>query len=167
MSSERKELYESNQFQSHYDISTGLQSQMAPTNRLCEQEEEEEDAEYDDDIEEGCEDDLSDNVSKNTTSSTFTCNSGLGDSKLKAYSCANVASTIYGDSLRKRNIATSANNQTCKSKCVQFMPQHSINENSSHSTVHSSAELKVHSKHLKKIIFNGTFPIDDPYSSRF
>lgn len=168
MSSERKELYESNQPQSHYGISTGQQPQMAPTNRLSEQEEEEEeDADYDDDIEEGCEEDLSDNVSKNTTSSTFTCYSGLGDSKLKAYSCASVASTIYGDSLRKRNIATSANNQTCKSKCVQFMPPHNMNENSSHSTVHSSAESKVYSKHLKKIIFNGTFPIDDPYSSRF
>lgn len=131
---------------------------MSPLNRLSEQEEDDDECDYDDDIEEGCEDDVMDNVSKNTTS-IYTCYSGLGDSKLRAFSCATDDSTTCSQSLRKRNIVKSASTKTTKSKCVQFVT-------SSHSTKHSPA-LNVHSKPLKKIVFNGTFPIDDPYSSRF
>lgn len=130
---------------------------------MSEQEEDDDDGEYDDDIEEGCEDDVVDNVSKNTTSTTYTCYSGgLGDSKLRAYSCATDDAATCTNSLRKRNIVKSASTKTTtKSKSVQFVT-------STHSPKkYTSAELNVHSKPLKKIVFNGTFPIDDPYSSRF
>lgn len=132
------------------------------------QEEEDEDADYDDDIEEGCEEDVLDNVSKNAASSTFTCYSGPGDSKHRAYSCATDATTIPSDSLRRRhNAASSKMKTTTKTKCVQFMPTPNLIDDSSHSTIYSPAELNAYSEPLKKIIFNGTFPIDDPYSSRF
>lgn len=148
-----------------------LQSQITPLNRLSEQEEEDDDGDgdYDDDVEEGCEDDVVDNVSKHATSSTFSCNSAPGDSKVNSYSFANDRTTIPTDSLRKRINAASSKTKTTKSKCVQFMPspKRTIYESSSHSTIYSTAELNAPSKPLKKIIFNGTFPIDDPYSSRF
>lgn len=164
-----RNVYESKQTQSHFDITTGLQSHHAPLNRLSEQEDEDDDGDYDDDdnVEEGYDDDLLDNVSKNTTSSTYTCYSGRGDSKINAYSCATDASSIHSDLLRKRNVASVASAKI-KSKCVQFMPSPKRNVHSSHSTrTNSPAELNVHSKPLKKIIFNGTFEIDEPYSSRF
>lgn len=142
-----------------------LQPQLPVLNRLSEQEEYDEDddddeGDYDDNIEEGCVDHVMDNVSKNTTSTTFACypSSSLGDSKLKAYSCDTDDSATYSNPLRKRNTAKSTNTKSTKPKCVHFMT----------SSSHSSAEMNdVHSKPLKKIVFNGTFPIDVPYSSRF
>lgn len=147
---------------------TSLHSHIAPLNRLSEQEEEEDDGDDDDDdVEDGCENDVMDNVSKNSTSSNIPCYSGLGDSKLNAYSCAADVKTTHSHSLRKRNNTASASTKSARSKCVQFVPSTKSSDQSSHSTMHSPAELNVHSKPLKKIIFNGTFPIDDPYSSRF
>lgn len=166
-----QKLFEFNQPQSHFDMPTGLQSQITPLNRLSEQEEEDDDGDYDDDIEEGCEDDVMENVSKNPTSSNFTCYSGRADSKLNAYSSATDTTITRTDSLRRRNVATNAKN--AKSKCVQFMPSHNVNDvndvndNSLRPNIYSSSEMNMHSRPLKKIVFNGTFPIDDPYSSRF
>lgn len=150
-------------------MSTRLQSQIAPLHRLSEQEEEDDDGDYDDDdVEEGCEDDVIDNVSKKTTSSTFTCYSGPVDSKFDAYSCATDAKITQNASLRRRNVTASAGVKATRTKCVQFMPTPKLNDLSpTHSTTHSMEELNIHSKPLKKIVFNGTFPIDDPYSSRF
>lgn len=147
----------------------GTQPHSLPTlNRLSEQEEDDDDDGDYDDIEEGCEDDLLDNVSKHTvtTSSEFKCRTGPGDSKFNAYSCT--ADTIpphMSHSLRKRsNAAASAKVKANKSKCVQFiqLPKRSDDDDSPPSELDEH-----HSKPLKKIIFNGTFPIDDPYSSRF
>lgn len=170
-----QKIYETNlnQTQNHYDMAMGLPSQVAPLNRLSEQEEEDDDADYDDDIEEGCEDDVMDNVSKNTTSTTsFTCYSSLGNSKLKnAYPCAADATATHSDTLRRRNVGVSVNGATktkaTKSKCVQFMPSTKLNDDPSYPTARLPAKFNKHSKPLKKIVFNGTFPIDDPYSSRF
>lgn len=169
-------------------MSTGLQSQITSLNRLSEQEEEDDDVDgdYDDDIEEGCEDDVMDNVSKNTASPSFACYSGMGNSKLKnayPYRATDAPSPAHCDSLRKRNVATSITDpntkaKTTKSKCVQFMPSAKFNDDnddddddddhsSRHSAARLSAQLNVRSKPMKKIVFNGTFPIDDPYSSRF
>lgn len=165
-------IYESDEPPGYFDMSPRLQSHIAPLNRLSEQEEEDDDGDYDDDdVEEGCDDDVIDNVSKKTASSTYACYSGPVNSKFDAYLGASDAKTIPSASLRKRNVTTSDGVKTIKTtrtKCVQFMPAPTLNDHSSHSTAHNSTdELNVHSKPLKKIIFNGTFPIDDPYSSRF
>lgn len=166
-------MYETIQTPRYFDNPTSLQSHSTPLNRLSEQEEEDDDGDYDDDdVEGGCEEDVMDNVSKKliSTSSNFACYSGLGqlgDSKHNAYSCATDVKTNYGSSLRKRNNTASANTKSTKSKCVHFMPTTKSNYKSPHRTLSSSAELNAHSKPLKKIVFNGTFPIDDPYSSRF
>lgn len=135
---------------------------------MSEQEEDDDDGDYDDDVEEGCEDDVMDNVSKNATSPSFSCNSAPGDSKVHSYSFANDTTSIRSNSLRKRINAASSKSKTTKSKCVQFMPSPKrTSYESSQSTIYSTAQLNAPSKPLKKIIFNGTFPIDDPYSSRF
>lgn len=147
-----------------------MQSQIAPLNRLSEQEEEDDDGDYDDDdVEEGCDDDVIDNVSKKTVTSTFARYSGPVSSKFDAYVGGSDAKTTLSDSLRKRNVTSSGGIKTIKTtrtKCVQFMPASTLNDHPSHSA-RSTDELNVHSQPLKKIIFNGTFPIDDPYSSRF
>lgn len=137
---------------------------MSTLNRLSEQEEDDDDGDYDD-IEEGCEDDLLDNVSKNkvSTSSDLKCHTGPGDSTFNVYSCTTDTITPHmSHSLRKRTNATSAKVKPNKTKCVQFIKLPKRNDDSppSESNEHNS-------KPLKKIIFNGTFPIDDPYSSRF
>lgn len=155
-----------------------MQPQMLPTlNRLSEQEEDEDDGDGDgdgdyDDIEEGCEDDVLDNVSKNTatTSSEFKYHCGPGVLKFNAKSCLTDTITPHASAtLRKRNNATGAKVEANKSKSVQFRQLPELNDDApSRSTIYPSAELNEHhSKPLKKIIFNGTFPIDDPYSSRF
>lgn len=168
-------IYESKEPPGYFDISSRMQSQIAPLNRLSEQEEEDDDGDYDDDddVEEGCDDDVIDNVvnnvSKKTGTPTFTRYSGPVRTKFDAYLGDSDAKTIPSDSLRKRNVSTSGgikSIKTARTKCVQFMPAPTLNDHPSHST-HSTDELNVHSKPLKKIIFNGTFPIDDPYSSRF
>lgn len=172
---ERKTICKSDKPNKPYEMPTmGLRSQMAHTlNRLSEQEEEDDDGDYDDDIEEGFEDDVLDNVSKNTTttSSSFTCYSGPGDSKFNAYKCATdttTTTTQVSDSLRKRTNAASVKVKSTKSKSVQFRASPEQRAGSPYSTNYVPAELNVHrTKPLKKIIFNGTFPIDDPYSSRF
>lgn len=157
----------------HIKPIAGTQPKILPTlNRLSEQEEDEDDGDYDD-IEEGCEDDLLDNVSRNTatTSSEFEYHSGRPSAmKFKSFARSNDTSNPYmRDSLRKRNTSASVKNKTSnKSKCVQFVQLPELSDSSPHSTVYPSAELNErHSIPLKKIIFNGTFPIDDPYSSRF
>lgn len=137
---------------------------LPPLNRLSEQEEDDDDEDDGDygDIEEG--DDM-DNVSKcaETTASEFKCHTGPGDSKFNVYSCATDTLTPHANhSLRKRSNAAIAKVKTNKSKCVKFIQLPKLNDDS------PPAELNEHhSKPLKKIIFNGTFPIDDPYSSRF
>lgn len=137
-------------------------------NRLSEQEEDDDDDGDYDDIEEGCEDELLDNVSKNTatTSSEYKCHTGPGDSKFNAYSCTTDTITPHmSHSLRKRCTASaSAKVKTNKSKCVQFIR---LPKRSDDDSPPPSESNEHHSKPLKKIIFNGTFPIDDPYSSRF
>lgn len=137
---------------------------MPTLNRLSEQEEDDEDGDYDD-IEEGCEDELLDNVSKHTatTSSEYKCHTGPGDSKFNAFSCtADTITPHISHSLRKRCTAASAKVKTNKSKCVKFMQ---LPKQSDDSPPAESNDLRY--KPLKKIVFNGTFPIDDPYSSRF
>lgn len=174
-----QKTYEPNQLQNHYEMATGLPpSQNAPLNRLSEQEEDDDDGDYDEDVEEGCGDDVMENVSKNTTSSSFTCYSGSGNSKLKnAYPCASDVTSTYSDSLRKRNNATSVTGskiKATKSKSVQFVPSTKLNDDNNddddddllYPTTRSSAAFK-NTRSLRKIVFNGTFPIDDPYSSRF
>lgn len=142
-----------------------MQPQISPSlHRLSELEEDEEDGD-DDDVEEGCADDVLDNVSKNSTaSSEFKCHAGAGVLKHMTYSCT----TDTMPPLRKRrNVATAAVKMN-KSKCVQFTQLPNRNDESPRSTLYSTADLsEQHSGPLKKIIFNGTFPIDDPYSSRF
>lgn len=116
-----------------------------------------------------------DNVSKNTatTPSEFMCDRpGPGDSKFNVYSCStDDMPPLVSGLLRKRSNAASAKFKANKSKCVQFIQLPKLNDDdddSASSTIYSPAELNEHhSKPLKKIIFNGTFPIDDPYSSRF
>lgn len=75
----------------------------------------------------------------------------------------NIHNTVLSDTLRKRFTTKNIETKTTKSKCVQFMPLPEFNDDdeSHHTPIHSLT------KPLKKIIFNGTFPIDDPYSSRF
>lgn len=106
-----------------------------------------------DDFEENCGYVL-DNVSK--TSTTFTCYpfTRLDDSKLRTHSCVIDDSATYINLLRKR--IKSTNTKTSKRKNVQFVT-------TSQSAKHSSGATT----NLKKIVFNGTFPIDAPYSSRF
>lgn len=148
-------IYEANPTQSNFEISaTELQSKAT----------EDAECDYDDDIEEGCVDDLLDNVSKISTPTSFSCypSTSVGDSKLKTYCRDTDDSTPHNNPLRKRNIVKSTNTKSTKSKCVQFLTT------SHHSTEYSSGESnELYSKPLKKIIFNGTFPIDAPYSSRF
>lgn len=54
-------------------------------------------------------------------------------------------------------------------KCAQFEPIPELEHctDSCHSSEQSLTKYNSKSKQLKKIVFNGTFPIDDPYSSRF
>lgn len=108
---------------------------------------EDDECDYDDDIEEGCEDDVLDNVSKNSTPTSFSCypSTSLSDSKLRTDDSA-----THCNPLRKRNTVKSTKTKATKSKCVQFVTTNEL-----------------YSKPLKKIVFNGTFPIDVPYSSRF
>lgn len=143
--------------QSHFGPTAELQSPNDILSRLSEQEEDDDDGADDDDEEE-----VVDNVSKNTLSSTFTCYSGRGDSNVSS----RATDSTRASSLRKRNVATSATpvRKANKSKCVHFMP--SPKQTSAHQPViHSPAEFN--SRPLKRIVFNGTYPIDDPYSSRF
>lgn len=158
-----------------------MQQHLLPTlNRVSEQEEDDDDADDDDDDDDGggdydnhaSFDDMLDNVSRNTatTSSEFKCHSGPGDSKFNTYSYTpDTMLPHVNDSLRKRCNAANSTAKTNKSKCVQFIKLPKRNDDDSpRSTIYSPAELNEHhSKPLKKIIFNGTFPIDDPYSSRF
>lgn len=140
---------------------------MLPTlNRLSEQEEDDDDEDDDDDgdYDNQTYDELLDNVSRitATTSSEFKCHTGADDSKI------HTIPPPMNASLRKRRNATSSTARAHSSKCVQFRKLPHRNDDSPRSTHYASAEMSEHhSKPLKKIIFNGTFPIDDPYSSRF
>lgn len=150
---------------SHYNKAFGTQPHNLSTlKRLSEQEEDDDDGDYDD-IEEGCEDELLDNVSKNTatTSSEYKCHTGPGDPKFNAYSCTTDTITPHkSHTLRKRCNAASAKAKMNKSKCVKFIQLPKLCDDSPPAESNDH-----HSKSLKKIIFNGTFPIDDPLSSRF
>lgn len=87
---------------------------------------------------------------------------------------APTAPYIPHNSLRRRNVENKMHKMATKSKSVQFMPLPNVSdvENDDNNDKHSPIGLIAnkssrYSKPLKKIVFNGTFPIDDPYSSRF
>lgn len=94
---------------------------------------------------------------------------------LKAASVTMTTSTttaIRRNSLRNRFTPQNLTNAMAlakRVKCAQFEPIPEIENytDSCHSSEQSLTKYNSKSKQLKKIIFNGTFPIDDPYSSRF
>lgn len=81
---------------------------------------------------------------------------------------------VPNESLRRRNVKNVMHKTATKAKCVQFMPLPNVSDhegddnNDEDSSIGLITKKSSHySKPLKKIVFNGTFPIDDPYSSRF
>lgn len=97
---------------------------------------------------------------------------GLGT--MKTTTSAHKTPFIPNESLRRRNVKNVMHKPATKTKCVQFMPlpnvsdDEDIDNNDEDSPIGLIANRSSHySKPLKKIVFNGTFPIDDPYSSRF
>lgn len=89
-------------------------------------------------------------------------------------SSVHTAPFIPNDSLRRRNVKNVMHKTATKPKSVQFMPLPNISDdddddnNDEDSPIGLMANISnQYSKPLKKIVFNGTFPIDDPYSSRF
>lgn len=99
-----------------------------------------------------------DNVSKNTTPTAFSYYSSMsvGKSKLRTYLCDTDDPATYSNPLRNRNTVKFKNSKT------------TFVTTSQHSNKLSSGEInEISSKPLKKIVFNGTYPIDVPYSSRF
>lgn len=134
-------------------------------------EEDDEDDDDDDDSENDVSRSMSMSVSTTCYSDSLT-NKKIGLGTMTTTS-AHKTPIVPNESLRRRNVKNVIHKPATKTKCVQFMPlpnvsdDEDIDNNDEDSAGRIAKRSSQYSKPLKKIVFNGTFPIDDPYSSRF
>lgn len=131
-------------------------------------EEDDEEGDYDDEEDLDCTDNVNNVSNKNATTLSTECYSESLTFKVASGATKTATTTISTDSLRRRNVnkREAIYKSATKPKSVQFMPLPEFDDDEILDSANQVLKQS-QAKPLKKIIFNGTFPIDDPYSSRF